>query len=266
MVAYSTLDDVVADLLALEQRFIARADRRAVFATLYSIVSAEMRDRVARGAFLDSAWVHRYAVAFANLYRQALDAYDAGRLSDVPRAWRLCFDAAATANGLVLQHMFLGVNAHVNNDLPFALHQVTLEPDREARRRDHNSVNEVLAAVTERATARLSALYAPGLATLDDCAGELDELVALFSLQVARESSWESAVSFANARNAAERALVAGLVSSRASVLARLLLAPSRNAAFVDACRRLEQGVSVRALLADLRTELATPCADDVSA
>src|SRR5687767_9191238 len=64
--AYSTLDEVVADLWAIEQRFLARQDRRAIFATLYGVVSAEMRHRVARGDFLDPAWVHRYAVAFAN--------------------------------------------------------------------------------------------------------------------------------------------------------------------------------------------------------
>jgi hypothetical protein len=259
MPAYTSLDEVVTDLAALEHRFLEQEDRRAIFATLYGVVSAEMRARVARGAFLDSAWVHRYAVAFASFYREALDAYDGGRMSQVPRAWRLCFDAAASRTGFVLQDMLLGINAHVNNDLPLALHRVTLEPDRDARRRDHNAVNEVLAAVTDRATLRLAALYAPGLVSLDECAGQLDELIALFSLQVARDSSWESAVSFANARTSTERALVAGLVSSRAAVLARLLLAPSRNAAFVDACRRLEQRVSVRALLADVRKELAMP-------
>ena len=87
---WSTLDDVVADLSALEERFLERQDRRAIFVTLYGVVSAEMRERVARGAFLDPAWVHRYAVAFANLYREALDAYDDGRAAQVPRAWRLC--------------------------------------------------------------------------------------------------------------------------------------------------------------------------------
>ena len=257
MAAYSTLDEVVADLLALEQRFIARQDRRAVFVTLYGVVSAEMRIRVARGAFLDSAWVHRYAVAFANYYREALDAYDSGRIAQVPRAWRLCFDAAAAGHTLVLQDLLLGINAHVNNDLPFALHRVTIEPDREQRRHDHNAVNEVLAAVTERATARIAALYAPGLVALDGLAGNLDEMLALFSLQTARESSWESAVSFTNAMTAAERLLVSGLVSSRAAVMARLLLAPSRNPALVAASRRLEQRVSVATLLAELRSDLA---------
>lgn len=259
--AYSTLDEVVADLWAIEQRFLARQDRRAIFATLYGVVSAEMRHRVARGEFLDPAWVHRYAVAFANYYRDALEAYDSGRTSQVPRAWRLCFDAAAAGNGLVLQDLLLGVNAHVNNDLPFALHRVTIEPDREQRRRDHNAVNEVLAAVTERATARIAALYAPGLVALDALAGDIDEMLALFSLQTARESSWESAVSFTNASNAVERALVAGLVSSRAAVVAKLLLAPSRNPALVAASRRLEQRVNVPTLLARVRADLAA-CLD----
>ena len=86
MAAYSTLDEVVADLWAIEQRFLARQDRRAIFATLYGVVSAEMRHRVARGEFLDPAWVHRYAVAFANYYRDALEAYDSGRTAQVPRA------------------------------------------------------------------------------------------------------------------------------------------------------------------------------------
>jgi hypothetical protein len=240
--AYLTLDDVVTGLGALERSFRERHDRRSIFLTLYGVVSSEMRDRVARGAFEDPEWVHRYAVAFANLYREALEAYDAGSIDGVPKAWRLCFDAARGATGLVLQDMLLGVNAHVNNDLPLALTEVSIEPDRERRRRDHNAVNAVLGSVTERATERLAALYAPGFTSLDACARGLDEIASAFSLEIARESAWESAVALANARSAIERALATKLISTRAAVLARLLLAPSRNPAFVAACQRLEQG------------------------
>jgi hypothetical protein len=131
--AYRTLDDVVEGLGAWERRFRGSGDRRAVFLTLYGIVSAEMRQRVAAGAFADPEWVHRYAVAFANLYREALGNYEAGRTTLVPKAWRLCFDAAGRGTGLVLQDMLLGVNAHVNNDLPLALSHVSIDPDRTAR-------------------------------------------------------------------------------------------------------------------------------------
>ena len=244
----ATLDDVVNGLAALEQRFGREHDRRAIFATLYGIVSAEIRERVAAGFFHDNAWVHRYAVTFANLYFHALECDDAGRSAEVPKAWRLCFDAARLDRGLVLQHMLLGINAHVNNDLPLALATITIDPDRDARYRDHSAVNGVLSAVTERATERISALYAPGLRQLDDGAGALDEVLSLFSLDVARESAWEGAVSLTNARNDGERRLVTTLIGSRAAVLARLLRSPSLAPSLVDVCVRLEQGVPLNAL------------------
>lgn len=239
---FQNLDEVVSGLAGWEEEFRRRHDRRSIFLTLYGVVSNEMRDRVGRGAFEDPDWVHRYAVAFANLYRRALEDYDAGRTHQVPTAWRLCFDAARAGRGLVLQDLFLGVSAHVNNDLPFALSAVSIEPDRAARYRDHSAVNEVLGAVTERATQRLAALYAPGLTGMDDCAGALDEWASQFSLQVARDSSWESAVSLSNARNTLERALVTKLIGSRATVLARLLLAQSLNPAAMAVCGTLERG------------------------
>ena len=253
---YQTLDDVVNGLAALESNFRARQDRRSIFLTLYGVVSSEMRTRVAARAFADPEWVHRYAVAFANLYREALEAYDDRRLAEVPKSWRLAFDAAHGGESLVLQDVLLGVNAHVNNDLALALDRVSIGPDRERRRRDHNAVNEVLSAVTERAVQRLAALYAPGFTTMDDCAGELDEMASLFSLQVGRDSAWESAVALANARGPIERTLTTRLVSTRAAAMARLLLAPSRNAQLISACRRLEAGSSWLTLVADIKQEL----------
>lgn len=240
--AYRTMDDVVDGLGAWEARFRAAHDRRSIFLTLYGIVSAEIRARLAQGYFADGAWVHRYAVAFANLYREALERYDARQLSDVPKAWRLCFDAAGAGTGLVLQDMLLGVNAHVNHDLPFALSGVSIDPGRARRYQDHAAVNAVLASVVDRATEQIATLYAPGLTSMGEAAGQLDEMLSLFSLQIARESAWESAVSLANARNEVERRLAGTLIGSRATVMARLLRAPSLSPSVVAACRRVEEG------------------------
>lgn len=246
---YRTLDEVVAGLDDLEQTFRAHGDRLAIFATLYGVVSREVHARIAARAFHDPDWVHEYAVAFANLYREAIHHQQTGQPALVPRAWQLAFDLAASDRGLVLQHMMLGVNAHVNNDLPFALTAVGIDPDRLNRYSDHAAVNAVLASVTDRATERLSILYAPGIAALDACAGELDETLSLFSLDVARESAWDSAVSLANARNAFESGLAARLIASRAAVMARLLRAPSLSPALIDVCRHLEQGCDLTSLL-----------------
>jgi hypothetical protein len=248
---FRTLDDVVDGLADLETRFRQVNDRRAVFLTLYGVVSAEIRARVARGEFADNEWVRRYAVSFADLYRVALERYDAGDLAAVPKAWRLTFDAARGGRGLVVQDMLLGVNAHVNADLPHALTTVSIGPDRAARYRDHSAVNAVLGAVTERATERLAALYAPGLPGLDEFGGPVDEVISAFSLEVARESAWESAVALANASSPFEVGLVTRLISTRSAAVARLLLSPSRNPALIEACRRLEQGSAWVTLVGD---------------
>lgn len=238
---YRTLDDVVGGLSALEARFRALGDRRAIFLTLYGVVSAEMRDRVARRAFEDSDWVHRYAVAFANLYRRALETYDDGD-ARTPKAWRLAFDAARAGSGVVLTDMLLGINAHVNHDLPYALNGISIEPDRQKRQRDHAAVNAVLGAVTERATLAIAAAYAPGLRGLDAVAGELDELSSSFSLTVARDSAWESALALANARNSFEREIAMQLIGTRAATVARLLRAPALSPPLIAVLREVESG------------------------
>ena len=250
-VPFRTLDNVVDGLAELEAEYRRTNDRRAVFLTLYGIVSAEIRTRVARREFLDNEWVHRYAVAFADLYRVALAGYDAGDRTRIPKAWVLAFDAARAGTGLVVQDMFLGVNAHVNADLPHALTTISIGPDRDARYRDHTAVNAVLGAVTEAATTRLSELYAPGLPRIDECAGPVDEVLSAFSLEIGRESAWEAATSLANARNGIERALVTRLISTRAAAVARLLLSPTRNEPLMAACRQLEQGTGWITFLAD---------------
>jgi hypothetical protein len=255
MPPYRTLDDVVLGLSRLEAELRERKDRRCIFLTLYRVVSTEMKRQVAAGAFEDPEWVHRYAVGFANLYREAFEAYESGQRNNVPRSWRLGFDAAVSGRTLVLQDVFLGVNAHVNHDLAYALFSVSIDPDRAKRYRDHSAVNRVLGSVTERATAQLASLYAPGLTALDDCAGELDEMLSLFSLEVARESAWESALGLANARGEIERGVVMKLVGSRAAVMARLLLAPSLSPTAMSVCNRLEQGTPWLTLLAAIEAE-----------
>ena len=44
--AYRTLDDVVNGLHSLERQFTAMRDRRAVFVTVYGMMSREMRRRI----------------------------------------------------------------------------------------------------------------------------------------------------------------------------------------------------------------------------
>ena len=101
-----------------------------------------------RGLFEDPEWVAGWVVDFAGLYLDALEAYraDAG---SVAAPWRLAFGARA---GLPPEaHVLLGMNAHINFDLPQSLIRMIPPPDftspalLDLRRRDHERIDSVLA-------------------------------------------------------------------------------------------------------------------------
>jgi hypothetical protein len=223
---YRSVGDVVAGLSALEAFFLERRDKRGVFVAAYLPITLEIQRRIQEGRFDDNAWVAAYLVAFANLYRQALAAYDSGRLASVPKPWRIAFDAAADDSCLLLQHLLLGINAHINHDLPIALSEVTIDPDRASRQRDHTAVNEALQVATDPVQERLARLYAPGLGLLDVVAGVFDEQLTNFSFEKAREAAWTAGVLLVDAGDDVKRAAVRKRTEEQAAALARLVLAP----------------------------------------
>src|SRR5215203_518971 len=104
---------------------------------------------LAAGRFEDPSWVAAWDVEFACFYLDALELH--GKAPEaVPAPWRLAF---GTDPGLPPEaHVLLGMNAHINYDLPLAL--LAMVPPGEfadaflldRRRRDHERIDAVLAA------------------------------------------------------------------------------------------------------------------------
>src|SRR5664279_6648776 len=92
-------------------------EHRRVFLDTYRRTTLAVGVAVDEARFEDPDWVAVWDVRFAELY---LDAHDADLAGErVPRPWRLAFDAPADLPAL--RHVLLGINAHVNYDLPQAL-------------------------------------------------------------------------------------------------------------------------------------------------
>ncbi len=130
----------------------AELDHRRIFIQTYQRTTRAVGAAVEAGFFEDPDWVVRWDVAFADLF---LVAHDHDRLAaagrpapPVPRPWRLAF--AASEELPTLAHLLLGMNAHINYDLPQALLQVISEQDftdpgvLERRRRDHERIDSIL--------------------------------------------------------------------------------------------------------------------------
>jgi Family of unknown function (DUF5995) len=225
---FRTVDDVVEILTELESIFATRHDKRGIFVSAYIPITVEIQRRIRAGAFEDNAWVSRYLLAFANLYRQALTADQHRQSAAVPRPWRIAFDETRHGSAIVLQHLILGINAHINHDLPLALSQVGIDPQRAERQRDHTAVNEALWAATNDVQQRLAKLYDPLLGVLDLLGGPFDELFTNFSFDVARQAAWDAGVRLVDAAGGPERATVQRQIEGAAAALAEVILEPNR--------------------------------------
>lgn len=239
---YHTVDDVLVGLSNIEQHFLAQRDRRGVFATAYLHISQELNRRLAAQWFVDNAWVRQYLVCFANLYRRAVLAYEFGEHAAIPKAWKIAFDAARDRIGLVIQHLMLGINAHINHDLALALVEVGIDPNRSARYHDHTAVNQALEESTASLKHRVSSTYAPVLQRLDRIAGNLDEKLMNFSIPKAREHAWTFAVALTDVQDDEVHARLRRTLDEQAAVLARLVLnSPSRDRLLVNTVRFVER-------------------------
>ena len=218
-----------ADLADLE----AAGDRRRHFHATYLRTTRAVADEIARGGFVDGDWMRRWDVAFAEFYLDALDADRAGR--PVAGPWRIAFDAARDRTDLPpLRHVLLGMNAHINYDLPQALLAVITPADFDdaalmARRAaDHAHVDAVLLA---RVGAEDDALQAEGGRRLiDRLLNPLNRAGTRRFLAEARRKVWRNTIALDRARRQSPGEYAARLAELEQLSAARLtdLVAPGQ--------------------------------------
>jgi Family of unknown function (DUF5995) len=140
------VEGVIARMEPLLGRMESEGDPRRYFLRPYLRTTRAVADELASGTFLDPAWVERWDVFFAGLYLNALQAWNEN--GPVAEPWRVAF--AADTDLPVLRHVLLGMNAHINYDLPLSLIGVIddaefADPEVVARRnRDHTHIDTVL--------------------------------------------------------------------------------------------------------------------------
>jgi hypothetical protein len=251
---FDALDDALDRLRDLERRLRDRGDRRAVFLTIYTRMTAAVRDAIAAGRFADPDWMRHYTVTFADHYRRAFLAFERGDLEAVPAAWRLAFSTAVEGDALVVQDAFLGINAHINYDLALALNEVGIDPERRRKHADHRAIDAVLVDLIDAQQAALADLYAPGIDDVDATLGRFDEALSLFSMTEGRAQAWRVAVALTDVRWSVPRAAVRWLLRATAVGGAAFVRSPPVDPAVLSALRRVERDRT----LADAVTLLAS--------
>jgi hypothetical protein len=195
------IEELIARMAALLEPLRAAGDQRQYFHATYQRTTIAVAGEIRRGGFADAEWVERWDVAFADLYLEALEGDMAGRRPSRP--WSVAFGAPA---GLPpLRHVLLGMNAHINYDLPQALVAVitdeqfgdsTLLARREA---DHRAIDGVLAARVAAEDDELIGLSGPA-PVLDRLLRPFNRLGTQRFLREARQKVWANAIALNQAR------------------------------------------------------------------
>lgn len=208
-------------------------DRRhlGIFLATYLRTTETVGAATGQGTFEDPQWVGLWDEAFAQLYLSALDA-ELSPGERVPRPWRLAF---AVDPGLPpLRHVLLGINAHINYDLPQALLATISDDDFEdsslmaRRRRDHERIDDLLG---QRVAAEDNQLAsATSLTLLDRLLRPLNRRGSRMFLREARQKVWHNTVELQRARMAGPAAYSARLAELEVLSAARIadLLQPGQ--------------------------------------
>lgn len=203
----------------------ASCDHNAVFELAYLRTTETYRKVAAQpGFFADARFVNHEDAVFANYYYTAYDSWAAGKRQNVPQAWRIALDAAAAHAVSGSGDLMLGMNAHVNADLPFVLAAIGLvAPDGSSRKPDHDKVNVFLNQVVQPLIDEEAARFDPAM---DDAKGPYGlSYTALMQVLIGwRETAWRNAERLVNAPDAAAREQVARGIQDYAAATARSLV------------------------------------------
>jgi hypothetical protein len=199
-------------------------DHRAVFASTYLTLTKVMLRtlRHHRHFFRDRRALIYEDVRFAQIYFNTLDLYAAGK--PVDPAWQIALDHAKTGDWQGSADMLLGINAHVQNDMPFMMAALTLRDAKgRSRKGDHDAENRILDDAFDEVVRELARRYDPLIAWETYNLSPATDVFGVELVKIWREGVWRNAERLTNAKTDAERAQVAQQIHAQAAATAHMM-------------------------------------------
>jgi hypothetical protein len=193
-------------------------DFKGVFTTTYlELTKTALRALLADPGMLRwPKWFFREDALFANVYFRTVKAWERGE--PVPEAWRIAFETAESGEVTGAQDMLLGINAHVQNDMPFVIAQLGLR-DRQgnSRKPDHDLFNRVLTSGYEPVVTEVGGRYDATMSLTNPDWLFIEDIAGLEIVRLWRETVWRNAERLVNAGSDAERERVAAEIQAYAA-------------------------------------------------
>ncbi|WP_204273693.1 DUF5995 family protein [Draconibacterium mangrovi] len=190
MIPIESIDDVILILDSIIEDSLKTGDTLGYFAVLYQKVTVRVKEEIQNNYFDDGPRMEKLDVVFAKRY---IDAYFAWKNNEpVTHSWTIAFTETRNNNLLVVQHLLLGMNAHINLDLGIAAAEISKSNNIAELEDDFNRINDILASMVDEVQNGLSSIW-PFLRKLLSWLGQADNLLVDFSMKIARNGAWKFA-------------------------------------------------------------------------
>lgn len=190
----TTIDEVIEKLESIITNAKKEQDPLGYFAALYQKVTKAVKEGIVNNEFDNGARMEKLDVIFANRYLAAYYACKSGQT--VTASWQQAFGLAKSYWPIVLQHLLIGMNAHINLDLGIAAAEVSKGEDIKNLEHDFNKINQVLSSLVAEVQDELAQIW-PMLKKILKLTGKADDFLVDFSMKLARDGAWKFATNMA---------------------------------------------------------------------
>ncbi|MCX2574221.1 DUF5995 family protein [Pedobacter sandarakinus] len=194
MLPAKTIAEVVSRLDEIINTSIAQKSRLGYFACLYRKMTLDVDRGIKDGFFADAQRMERLDVIFANRYISAYYSY--AKRDKITSSWKTAFEATKQPF-TVIQHLLLGMNAHINLDLGIAAAEVSKGTDIQLLKADFNLINNVIGSLVNSVQTDLQEICMP-MKLVEYVDNKHKESVINFSMQTARNTAWINAVALSS--------------------------------------------------------------------
>lgn len=191
----TTIDEVIERLKEIYSESYQKRSRMGYFTALYLRVTKAVKAKIEEGDYFENnERMEHLDVVFANRYIKAYDLYQSGE--PCTNCWQLAFNATKLWSPLVIQHLLVGMNAHIGLDLGIAAATVSPGDQINSLHKDFNKINELLGSLVNTVENELAQIWKP-LKWIDKVMGGTDEALARFAMDIARDAAWKEALEYA---------------------------------------------------------------------
>ncbi|MEM7185386.1 MAG: DUF5995 family protein [Bacteroidota bacterium] len=187
----TNIDEVIQQLEAIISAEVVAGSNLAYFPTLYKKVTERIKKGIENKEFEDNPRMERLDVIFASRFIEAYQQFKSG-IRPI-RSWEIAFEAAANRKFLIMQHLLLGINAHINLDLGIAVSETmgTSTP-LDGIKNDFDKINEILASMVNGAEEDIGKV-SPVFRLLEKLGKGKEDAIVTFSIDLARDGAWRFA-------------------------------------------------------------------------